>query len=141
MRSRTRPLSLAALTLAGLLTAAGCASAQNPGEPITQDELMRRLDSDEAPLVLDVRTASEYTAGHVPGAINIPHTALAARLGELGEPRSREVVVYCESGRRAGTAEKLLRKRGFTAVRHLEGDMSAWRERELPCTDCSTAKD
>ena len=68
----------------------------------------------------------------MPGATNIPHTEIAARLNELGNDKQKEVVVYCESGRRAAIAKGILEKAGFTQVRHLEGDMRGWRERNLP---------
>ena len=78
--------------------------------------------------VLDVRTPEEFAEGHVPGAVNIPISDLEARLGDV--PKDRTVIVYCESGRRAGRAEKLLAGSGRD-VRHLEGDMAAWRKAQL----------
>ena len=78
-------------------------------------------------LILDVRTPDEFASGHVPDAVNVPYDEVEARLGELGADRGRPVVVYCERGGRAGRAESVLLGAGFTDVRHLEGDMSAWR--------------
>ena len=86
----------------------------------------------EAPFIVDVRRADEFAAGHVPGAVNIPHSEIAAHLNELRGQRDNEVVVYCESGRRAAIAQGLLEKAGFTRIRHLQGDMQSWRERGLP---------
>ena len=83
-------------------------------------------------LVLDVRTDAEFSSGHVPGALHISHDALAARLDELGADKRRPVVVYCESGKRAGMAAEVLLDAGFEDVRHLEGDMRAWRESGRP---------
>lgn len=83
----------------------------------------------DAPLLLDVRSAEEFAGGHVPGAVNVSHEQVAARIGELGP--AREVVVYCERGGRAAKAADVLRDAGFT-VRHLTGDMSGWREQGLP---------
>lgn len=51
-------------------------------EPVAQDELFRRL-LDGQVLVLDVRPAAEYAAGHIPGAVNVPHDQLAARLAQF----------------------------------------------------------
>ena len=117
-----------ALALILLLPFNGAARAGD----ITQRELLQRLDHHDAPLIIDVRKPDEYAAGHVPGATNIPHTEIAARLNELGNDKQKEVVVYCESGRRAAIAKGILEKAGFTQVRHLEGDMRGWRERNLP---------
>ena len=61
-------------------------------EPVAQDELSRRLRDGQV-LVLDVRPEAEYAAGHIPGAVNVPHDQLAARLAEL--PDSTDIVAYC----------------------------------------------
>ena len=99
---------------------------------ITQRQLLQRLDMHEAPLIVDVRRPDEFATGHVPGAINIPHIELDKRLDELNGNMNQEVVVYCESGRRAAIAQDILERAGFTKVMHLEGDMKSWRERRLP---------
>ena len=82
-----------------------------------------------APLILDVRTPDEFAAGHIPGAVLIPHDQLAARIGELGAPR--DVVVYCRSGRRVGLAVPVLEENGFRA-HPLAGSWQAWQAAGLP---------
>jgi phage shock protein E len=99
---------------------------------ISQQELVERLQTRAEMLVLDVRTAREFHTGHVPGAINIPHTELPKRLAEVVEFKNKEVVIYCERGGRADTATQVLREAGFASIRHLQGDMAAWRARALP---------
>ena len=99
---------------------------------ITQRELMQQLDRNDPPMIVDVRRPDEFATGHVPGARNIPHSEMAARWHELDDHRHQEVVVYCESGRRAAIAQGILEQAGFTKVRHLEGDMQSWRKRNLP---------
>jgi phage shock protein E len=99
---------------------------------ISQRELMQRLDINDVPLIIDVRKPDEFTSGHVPGARNIPHSDMVTRLDELRGHEHEEVVVYCESGRRAAIAQKILEQSGFTKVRHLEGDMKSWRKIGLP---------
>ena len=99
---------------------------------ITQHQLLDSLDSKGEPLILDVRRPDEYAAGHVPHAINIPHTELEGRLEQLHANANDEIVVYCESGRRAAIAEDILTQAGFTKVLHLQGDMKAWRLHGLP---------
>ena len=81
------------------------------------------------PLVLDVRSEAEFAAGHVPGAVLIPHDVLDARIGELGEPR--EVIVYCRSGRRVELVRPSLEAAGFS-VRALQGNFPAWQDAKLP---------
>ena len=63
-----------------------------------------RLINDEDALVLDVRTAGEFAAGHVPGARHLPLDRLQERLEELAPWRERTVVVFCRSGQRAAPA-------------------------------------
>jgi rhodanese-related sulfurtransferase len=84
----------------------------------------------DAPFVLDVRTPEEFASGYVPGAVNIPHDQLAARLAEV--PKDREVVLYCRSGRRVGLAGEVLAEHGYRRLVHLEGDIGAWVERGRP---------
>ncbi len=79
-------------------------------EAITFEEVENLRKKDDVQ-VLDVRKASEYTEGHVPGSINIAHTRLVAHLGEL--PRGKELLVHCGSGQRASYASSLLAKEGF----------------------------
>ena len=83
-------------------------------------------------LILDVRTRAEFSSGHGPGAMNIPHDELASRLSELESPADRPVVVYCRSGTRAGLASAVLLDAGYNNVLHLEGDMNAWLANGLP---------
>ena len=74
--------------------------------------------------LIDVRTPSEFAAGHIPGAINIPLQQLDSRLTEL-QPKETPVVLYCRSGNRSGSAARMLKNAGFTAVHDL-GPMSRW---------------
>lgn len=121
----------------GALALAPACSRPTHAPPITGDELAARIHAGDAPLVVDVRPRAEYAAGHVPDALNIPEPELADRIGELGiEDRGREIVLYCGGGDCAKAARRLLRHAGFSDVRHLEGDISAWRETEHPCRSC-----
>ena len=107
-----------------------CAAPNIEVTDISQQEL-QAADAGEL-LIVDVRSPKEFAEGHVPGALNIPHDELGDRLAELGEARDRPVVLYCQSGRRAGMASTTLIGAGFVDVRHLDGDMSGWRAAELP---------
>lgn len=94
---------------------------------ITPADLAGRLRSGDVPIVLDVRTPEEFAEGHVPGALNVPHAQLPARLGEVAAYRDAELVVHCQSGRRAANATRVLLKAGFQRVRDLEGHWQAWQ--------------
>ena len=79
-----------------------------------------------APMLLDVRTAEEFAAGHLPGAKNIPYDQIPSRIKELKSAQDNEIVVYCRTGRRAGIAIDTLSGAGFRKLGHLEGDYEAW---------------
>ena len=112
--------------LLGLLLAAACASGAPASESISGAELARRIEAGDAPLVLDVRSVREFEAGHVPGARNIPHDELPARVEELAAHRGEAIVVHCQSGRRAEVARAALRDAGFERLVDLEGHWRAW---------------
>lgn len=94
-------------------------------------DLSAQLSAGSPPQLLDVRTAVEYGAGHIAGAVNVPVTALASRLDALPLDRSRPVVAICLSAHRSPPAVRLLRGHGFDAAQ-LAGGMLAWRLARLP---------
>ena len=112
------------------LQLAACGAMAGTSDHISQQELVAQLEAGTAPLILDVRTAEEYEAGHIPGAINIHFQEIEERIDEIGQ--NGPVVVYCERGIRANIAERALQDAGITSIRHLEGDISLWRKNELP---------
>jgi len=124
---------LAARALSVVLLATPVAgSASHLDAHIAPAQLAQRLSTDEAPVIVDVRTPEEFHAGHVPGAVNVPVQELPGRISELRPYRGAEIVLYCEAGPRAIYAGHLLAEQGFTEVRILTGHMSAWRAAGLP---------
>jgi rhodanese-related sulfurtransferase len=99
-------------------------------ERISAGELLRRLRRKQV-LLLDVRPALEYQAGHIPGARSIPTSELKRRIAEL--PRNRTIVAYCRGPHcvMAVEAVELLRKNGVRALRMDDGVME-WRVRGWP---------
>ncbi len=99
-------------------------------EAVSRADLVRRL-KDGLVVVLDVRPEDEFTAGHVPGAINIPLRELAKRLRRL--PKDREIVAYCRGAYcvLAFEAVALLRKHGFKS-RRLEDGYPEWQAAGFP---------
>lgn len=99
-------------------------------QSIDAQELLHRL-SDEQIILLDVRPAEEFSAGHLPQARSIPVTELEARLAEL--PMEREIVAYCRGPYCvfADEAVALLRACGYQAYR-LEQGVPEWRTLGLP---------
>ena len=121
---RRSPPSLL-LVLAVVLLA--CTAASESFPEIEPADLEAVLAADPAPLLLDVRTLEEFSAGHVPGALSIPLQELPNRLDELAAFKERGIVTYCQSGRRATKALERLRDAGFQNLRLLAGSMSRWR--------------
>ncbi len=74
--------------------------------------------------VIDVRNATEYAAGHLPGSLHIPVGYLPERLAEI--PRDKPIVVQCQSGARSAIATSLLQKLGVSNVTDLVGGFVAW---------------
>lgn len=98
---------------------------------MTATELLAAIERGQPPCILDVRTAREFAAGHVPGAVNLPFNRVAAGISELRIEPDRAVVVYCGHGPRAWIAGRRLRQLGFTNVLYLKGHMRAWRNAGL----------
>ena len=69
------------------------------------------------PIIIDVRTPSEFLGGAYPGAINIPVDEVQRRISEFGN-QSRDITVYCASGARSAYAQKILQQLGFTQVKN-----------------------
>jgi Rhodanese-related sulfurtransferase len=99
-------------------------------EPLGSADLMRRL-KDPATLVIDVRPAEEYAAGHIPGALSVPLSELKVRIAEL--PPAAEIVAYCRGPYcvLAPEAIEILHRAGLRA-RRLEDGFPEWRLAGLP---------
>jgi len=97
--------------------------------PDRDSALAHRLVEQHGALLLDVRSDAEFTAGHVDGAQNIPHTEIQAELSDIealvAGDKNAPIVVYCRSGQRSGIAKEVLIKYGYTRVTNL-GGMSDW---------------
>lgn len=124
-------LSRSLLAAAALAIAAVCHAAETPR--IDQAALLKRIDKkDTSTVILDVRTPEEFAKGHLPGAINIPHTHLPVRISEVADAADRDIVIYCATGIRSEQAAARLRENGFTRLLHLDGDMEAWEKQQRP---------
>lgn len=140
MSTRSRLVPVVALVALVASAAPGCAPAGGSGAgapaagglPDRDPALACKLVREREALLLDVRSDEEFAAGHLEGALHVPHDQLASRLdvvlARVGGDRGRPVVTYCRSGRRSGIAKETLIDAGFTQVTNL-GGMSAW-------TDC-----
>lgn len=95
---------------------------------ISIHELSQLYRSDRKREIIDVRSETEFAAGHIPGAKSIPLQQLPLRHADLGEG---DLILVCEAGTRASMAQKNL-KQHSGGVFVLDGGMRAWREAGLP---------
>jgi len=98
--------------------------------PVRRDELLGLVKSGEA-MVIDVRPPTEYDAGHIEGAVNIPLESLTQRLSKL--PKDQEIVAYCRGPycMMSFDAVDQLRQHGYRA-RRLEDGFPEWKTDQLP---------
>ncbi|HRE16583.1 MAG TPA: rhodanese-like domain-containing protein [Rhodocyclaceae bacterium] len=116
--------SAAGLLFPGLRRAGG-GTAASPNEATL-------LINREHARILDVRSADDFEAGHLPEALSIPLDALGERVREIEKFKEKPLIVYCASGSRAARACSELRKQGFNRLYHLSGGIEAWRQTGLP---------
>ncbi len=93
------------------------------------DDVAERLGS-SGTTVVDVRGATEWRAGHLPGVDPIPVGHLGRRLDEL--PRDGELILHCQGGGRSAIAVSLLQRAGFDNVSHMAGGFGAWASQDHP---------
>jgi rhodanese-related sulfurtransferase len=113
-----------------LLAQSALAGADPPN--ISADALRERQGADSPPVILDVRSTTEFAQGHIPGAVNIPFDELGNRMSELSASRSDAIVVYCMVGPRARIGEETLQQNGFGQLFHLDGGFLAWQDAGYP---------
>ena len=118
-----------ALFFLTILFMSGCSNTKTH---IAANELLAQIKADKTPLIIDVRSQSEYQSSHVPGAIHIPFwTAFTSSQLDQAD-KTQPLVIYCEHGPRAGIAKMAFSWSGFDQIYYLEGHMSGWKQANLP---------
>jgi rhodanese-related sulfurtransferase len=107
------------------------------GKPYTNIDVATANDmisdaSNSSLIVLDVRTRSEYDAGHLENAVLIPVTELESRIDEIAQYRDTEIIVYCKGGARSTQASSILDSNNFTKVFNVLGGITAWESANYP---------
>ncbi|MBM6618165.1 sulfurtransferase TusA family protein [Bacillus suaedaesalsae] len=90
----------------------------------SNENLEKRMDSNDQIVVLDVRESAEYAFNHIPNAISIPLGELENRMNELN--KDAEIYVVCRTGNRSDMAAQTLTEKGFTNVINVVPGMSLW---------------
>jgi len=101
------------------------------GQLITPNEVSVLLNAQEG-VVLDVRESADFKEGHIHGAINMMHSRVRDRLGELEPYREKPVIVVCKIGQHSAGICRMLLDEGFTSVYRLPGGMSEWTGTQMP---------
>lgn len=91
---------------------------------IHNEELLKKLNSGERIVLLDVREPAEYALGHIPHACSMPLGQLNDRLNEI--PKDRPIYVICRTGIRSDLAAQQLTQQGITNVINVVPGMSEW---------------
>ena len=118
-----------------LLTACGQNKENDQGAVymnITAEEAKEIMDTEEGYIILDVREQDEYDAGHIPGAIVIPHEETADKAEEVLTDKDQLILVYCRSGRRSKIAAEALVELGYTNIKEFGGIIDWPYEVEKP---------
>lgn len=107
--------------LAALVLLAGCgASGEESGyRRVSMKEAEALMEEDA--LLVDVRTAEEYDAGHIPGAVNLPLETIGEGEIPLLPDKGQRILVYCRSGRRSQEAAGKLAGLGYTGIVEIGG--------------------
>ena len=100
---------------------------------LTVKQLKEELDqTNQSLILLDVRTREEFNSGRIKNSINIPHDLLLSDISLIADYKSKKVVVYCRSGKRAKLVLDRLSDEGFRTLIDVDGDMLAWNSANLP---------
>ena len=85
-------------------------------------------------IVIDVRDAASFAAGHIAGARHVPGEKIADGADSLKKLREKQIIVSCDKGVTSAAAVRTLTEQGFKQVLSLRGGLNAWRAEHLPLT-------
>jgi rhodanese-related sulfurtransferase len=119
------------LVLAAIVTAVYEFNARKQAFMAISPQDAIRLMNQNA-LVLDLRPADAFAAGHLAGARNLPPDQILKAGETLKKYKEKPVVVYDESGSLGTSAARQLAAQGFTKAVNLRGGLAAWRTENLP---------
>ena len=121
-----------------------------PGIPeIKAHELNELLNSDQPPLLIDMRDKDDYyvtekaykSYGHIPNAKLIPGFQFPYNIENLSDFKEKEIVTICPGGGFSLVGAEILLKAGFTNVKSLRGGMNKWHKKGFPTTKKETDED
>ncbi len=95
-------------------------------------QLATNMINHDNAVVVDVRSADQFSAGHLPAAINISYADLTANINKLTKYKNKSIILVCTVGQEAAKAGAFLKKSDFNDVYVLAGGVSAWQKADLP---------
>ena len=108
------------------------AQAREAIPEVEPSDIAPRVESGDAPLIIDVRETAEWDQGHLPGAIHVPRGFLESRIGGVTSGTDQELLISCASGQRSLLAAKTLADMGFSNVTNLAGGFARWKQNNYP---------
>ncbi len=108
-------------------------AAQKHVRMIGMDEYRKLVENPGRALIVDVREPQEFSAGHVPGAINIPRGRIESQIWDyVGSSdkadKERPIILQCQSGKRATLASQALQELGFTQTTVVRMNLDDWQK-------------
>lgn len=126
-------ITLVIFVMAGLCSLSGCAKESEP-KLLNPTQFGELIQTDASVKLIDVRTPDEFSASHIPGAVNVnalDDNFVKTIVSEFS--KNDELALYCRSGHRSAEAAEKLRQTGY-AVADLAGGILAWQQADLPLT-------
>src|SRR4051794_32662832 len=119
------------LVSGGMLIWPVIAKLVRPGREVGPVEAVQLINRRDA-VVLDVRDAAEYKAGHITNARHMPEGEIEGRIRELEKVKAKPIIVSCARGNRSMSVANRLRALGFSEVFSLRGGLAAWQQANMP---------
>jgi rhodanese-related sulfurtransferase len=108
------------------------AKAKAEIKKVTPEDVKAAIDKKENAVFLDVRDPGEYTAGHLPGAINVSRGTLEFNIWDKVSDKNAKIYVYCKTGGRSAFATKTLSDLGYKNAVLMDAQFEDWIKKGYP---------
>lgn len=109
-------IALTALTMFGLFQCQGSEPVNHPQKTNPPQKLKTNKT-----FIIDVRPKNEFYDGHIKDAINIPFYMIGSEIHKHVKDKDAKLILYCNSGNKAGIAQKILEQMGYTNIKNGRG--------------------
>jgi rhodanese-related sulfurtransferase len=127
--SFTRRLALLVVGLG--VVSVGCSQGLADTDSVTLEFARNELKTGKS-TVIDIREPQEHATGVAAGAQLLPMRQLESRIGEIPNDPTHPVLLICNTQNRSSATLRVLRGKGYTNVRYVQGGMSEWNQRGWP---------